>query len=303
MRRREFLKTSAAAGVAAALPAQWLARFAQAGGARAFKAPAKGSIPVAVVLTEGAVLIDFAGPWEVFQDVYIPSRGAEMDDQMPFHLYTVGTSTKAVRISGGLQVVPDYAFAKAPQPKVVVIPAQKGGPEAVDWVRKAAGAADVTMSVCTGAFLLASTGLLDGKAATTHHSSYRTLAMQFPQVQVKRGARFVDEGQLASAGGLTSGIDLALHVVERYFGTDVATATAYQLEYQGQGWRNPDSNSVYAKAAVSTDANPLCPVCEMAVDKASAPKSDFRGKTYYFCSDAHKQRFDAAPEKWLGSPM
>src|SRR5262249_5061175 len=148
------------------------------------------------------------------------SRGDGMDDQMPFRLYTVGEATTPIRISGGLQVVPDYTFANAPQPKVIVIPAQKGGAPAVDWVRNSAKTADVTMSVCTGAFLLAETGLLSGKAATTHHTAYRTLAMQYPQIQVKRGARFVDSGNLASAGGLTSGIDLALHVVERYFGKD-----------------------------------------------------------------------------------
>jgi len=299
MRRRDFLKTSAAAGVAAALPARLLAGPGTEAPVRPLPAPASGPIPVAFLITEGAVLIDFAGPWEVFQDVYVPSRGKGMDDQMPFRLYTVSEKTEPVRISGGLQIVPDYAFASAPPPKVVVIPAQRGGAAAVEWVRRVAGAADVTMSVCTGAFLLAETGLLSGKAATTHHSAYKSFAMKYPDVVTKRGARFVDEGNLASAGGLTSGIDLALHVVERYFGREVATSTAYQLEYQGLGWKNAASNAVYAKAMVSTDAHPLCPVCEMEVEKASAPKSVYAGKTYYFCSDSHKESFDAAPTKWL----
>ena len=300
MQRRDFLKASAAAGIASAFPSAYI-RAAQATGtpAKPLKAPATGQIPVAFVLSENAVLIDFAGPWEVFQDVYVPSRGGSMDDQMPFRLYTVAESTNPIRISGGLQIVPDYAFADAPQPRVIVIPAQRGGPKAVDWVRNASKAADVTMSVCTGAFLLAETGLLAGKSATTHHSSYRTLAMQYPDVHVQRGVRFVDEGSLASAGGLTSGIDLAMHVVQRYFGKEVATDTAYQLEYQGQGWFNPASNAVYAKRAVSTAEHPLCPVCDMEVDPKSAPKSALKGKTYYFCSDGHKAMFDAAPAKWL----
>jgi YHS domain-containing protein len=123
--------------------------------------------------------------------------------------------------------------------------------------------------------------------------------MKYPDVHVQRGVRFVDEGALASAGGLTSGIDLAMHVVQRYFGKEVATSTAYQLEYQGEGWLNPASNAVYAKAAVSTAAHPLCPVCEMEVDPKTAPKSAFKGKTYYFCSDDHKTMFDGAPAKWL----
>ncbi|HKD16359.1 MAG TPA: DJ-1/PfpI family protein [Thermoanaerobaculia bacterium] len=299
MRRRDFLKTSAAAGVAAALPGRLFARPGTEAPVKPLKAPATGPIPVAFVITEGAVLIDFAGPWEVFQDVYVPSRGASMDDQMPFQLYTVSEKTEPVKISGGLKIVPDYAFATAPAPKVIVIPAQSGGQAAVEWVRRSSGGADVTMSVCTGAFLLAATGLLNGKSATTHHSAYKSFAMKYPDIVTKRGARFVDEGNLATAGGLTSGIDLALHVVERYFGREVATGTAYQLEYQGGGWRDPASNAVYAKAMVSTDAHPLCPVCEMEVDKASAPKSVYAGKTYYFCSDNHKATFDAAPAKWL----
>jgi putative intracellular protease/amidase/YHS domain-containing protein len=306
MKRREFLKSSAAVGIAATIPnaSGWLGRITgpnpgestTANPVRPLKPPAKGPIPVAFVLSEGAVLIDFAGPWEVFQDATIP--GASMDDEMPFRLYTVAADTKPIRISGGLQVVPDYAFADAPAPKLIVIPAQKGGTQAEDWVRTASKSADVTMSVCTGAFLLARTGLLAGKSATTHHSSYRTLAMQFPDVHVRRGVRFVDEGSVASAGGLSSGMDLALHVVERYFGRDAATATAYQLEYQGPGWLNPASNAVYLQAH-KVEGHSYCPICDLDVDPATAPKSAFKGKTYYFCSGGHKEAFDAAPEKWL----
>src|SRR5262249_42355145 len=114
MRRRDFLKTSAAAGGAAALPCKLAVRSGTEGSAQPLKAPASGSIPIAFVITEGAVLIDFAGPWEVFQDVYVPSRGKGMDDQMPFQLYTVSEKTEPVKISGGLKIVPDYTFASAP---------------------------------------------------------------------------------------------------------------------------------------------------------------------------------------------
>ena len=109
----------------------------------------------------------------------------------------------------------------------------------------------------------------------------------------------MEDGNLASAGGLSSGIDLALRVVERYYGRDVAQKTAYTMEYQGQGWMNPDSNQVYASAPVSTAEHPLCPVCGMDVDPATAPRSVFKGKTYYFCSDDDKKIFDAAPDKFV----
>jgi YHS domain-containing protein len=87
--------------------------------------------------------------------------------------------------------------------------------------------------------------------------------------------------------------------VERYFGRDVATETAYQMEYQGQGWMDPASNAVYAKARISTNQHPLCPVCDMEVNLKTASTSVYKGKTYYFCMASHKAAFDAAPEKYL----
>ena len=250
--------------------------------------PAKGPIPVAFVISKGAVVIDFCGPWEVFQD----GPG--------FQLYTVAETSEPVEASSGLKVVPDFTFATAPPPKVIVIPAQDGeSPAMLAWIRASAKTADLTMSVCTGAFVLARTGLLAGKAATTHHGSYTEFALAFPDVQLKRGARFVEDGGVASSGGLSSGIDLALRVVERYHGRSQAEQTADVMEYQGQGWLNPDSNAAYAKARVSTDAHPLCPICSMDADRTI--RSSYKGKTYYFCMTDHQKMFDAAPDKFVGA--
>jgi putative intracellular protease/amidase/YHS domain-containing protein len=267
----------------------------QADKANSLKPPAQGQIPVAFVISDGAVIIDFCGPWEVFRDVNIPGL-----KDGPFRLYTVSDSTSPIRAGGGMRIIPDYTFANAPAPKVIVIPAQSKPSEAMlEWIRRSSKNTDVTMSVCTGAFVLAKTGLLSGKSATTFHAAFNSFAMEFPNVQLKRGARFVENGNLASAGGLSSGIDLALRVVERYYGRDVAQNTAYTMEYQGQGWMNPDSNQIYASAPVSTAEHPLCPVCGMDVDPATAPRSVFKGKTYYFCSDDDKKTFDAAPDKFV----
>jgi putative intracellular protease/amidase/YHS domain-containing protein len=265
--------------------------------ANPLKPPPHGSIPVAFLISEGAVMIDFTGPWEVFQDVMAPGRGDH-----PFRLYTVSDSPSPIHASGGMKIVPDYTLENAPEPKVIVIPAQSQPSEAtLEWIRKSTERADVTMSVCTGAFVLAKTGLLSGKAATTFHGAFLPFAREFPDVQLKRGARFVEDGNLATAGGLSSGIDLALHVVERYFGRDIAQKTAYELEYQGQGWTDPNSNQIYATERVSTDEHPLCPVCGMDVDPATAPKSVYKDKTYYFCSDDDKKTFDAAPDKFVSA--
>lgn len=260
--------------------------------------PAKDQIPVAFLISDGAVVIDFCGPWEVFQDVVIPSR-----QDMPFRLYTVAETTKPIRTSGGMQIVPDYTIANAPPPKVIVIPAQSEPSEAVlNWIRKSSKTTDVTMSVCTGAFILAKTGLLDGKSATTYHGAFGSFATKFPDIQLKRGARFVENGNLATAGGLSSGIDLALRVVDRYYGREVAQKTAYNMEYQGEGWMHPDSNGLYATALASTAEHPVCPVCGMDIDPKIAPKSTFKETTYFFCSDDDKKTFDAAPDKFVRAP-
>src|SRR4051794_9780938 len=259
------------------------------------KPPDKGQIPVAFLISDGAVVIDFCGPWEVFHDVTIPGI-----EEMPFRLYTVAETKKPIRAAGGMQIVPDYTIQDAPPPKVIVIPAQSAPNAAVlDWIRKSSKTTDVTMSVCTGAFVLAKTGLLNGKSATTYHGAFGAFATQFPEIQLKRGARFVENGNLATAGGLSSGIDLALRVIERYYGREVVRKTAYNMEYQGEGWMNPDSNQTYATLPISTAEHPLCIVCGMDVDPKSAPKSMFHDTTYYFCSQDDKKTFDASPDKFI----
>jgi putative intracellular protease/amidase/YHS domain-containing protein len=299
MNRRELLKRSAALGFTAAgsltLPGAAAATFDAAAETPALNPltpPANASIPVAFLISEGAVVIDFCGPWEVFERVYIPGRKFDA-----FSLYTVAESAAPISAAGGLKITPTYTIANAPAPKIIVIPAQSPASEATKaWIRNATKNTDITMSVCTGAFVLASTGLLSGKAATTHHGAYVDFAMQYPDIHVQRGARFVETGNLATAGGLTSGIDLAFRVVERYFGRDVASQTASMLEYQGQGWLNPSSNAEYAGPIKQTANHPVCAVCGMEIDRSLS--STYKGKTYYFCVREHKQIFDASPEKF-----
>ena len=202
--------------------------------------PEGRKIRVAVVLTEGAVVIDYAGPWEVFENVH--AGGGDMDQQMSFELYTVGKDRKPIHTSGGLKpgmtIVPDYGFADAPAPDIVVVGAQSGDAQLGPWLRKAHSQHALIMSVCTGAFRVAQAGLLDGKPATTHHASLERLANQYPRISVRSSVRYVESDPLIlTAGGLSSGIDSALHVVELYYGAEVAQATADYMEYQGQGWK------------------------------------------------------------------
>lgn len=191
-------------------------------------APKDGSIFVAYVVGRGANVMDIAGAWEVFQDTVV-------GDRAPFRLALISDLKAPFEATGGLTMTPHYSFDDdVPQPNVIVMGAQgEHTPNKIAWIREQSRKADVTMSVCTGAFLLAKTGLLDGRKATTHHEFYDRFAQQFPKVQLVRGPRFVenDGGKLCSAGGITSGIELALRVVQRYFGEPPANQAAYYMEY------------------------------------------------------------------------
>lgn len=295
--RRGLLQSSAAlAAASVALSAPARSATAPASLA-ALTVPASGVVPVAFPISDGAVLIDFAGPWEVFGNAsYVGADGTmDMSGKAGFNTYTVAEKKTPITAGGGMKIMPDFTFADAPAPKLIVIPAQGGaGTAMIEWIRTAAKSADVTMSICTGAFVLAKTGLLSGRSATTHHGSYADLAMQYPDIRVKRGYRFVDEGNIATSGGLTCGVDLAFHIVERYSGRTRAEQTALNMEYQGRGWMDASGadNALYAKAFTGM----VCPVCGMPVDPKSSPASDYKGHSYYFCSSGHKTLFDKAPE-------
>jgi transcriptional regulator GlxA family with amidase domain len=251
MNRREFLMGSAA-GVAVTGAGVWFeGHLPERASANAntgdstsrpvkLTPPPSGQILVAVAISEGVQVIDFSGPWEVFQDVMLnhgkPDAG--MDHHMPFELYTVAETKDPVTGSGGLKILPDYTFENAPAPKVVVVPAQAGSPALHAWLKKVAASpnTDLVTSVCTGAFQLAAAGLLSGKPATTHHHALKALKQEYPDIDVKSGLRFVESGNIDTAGGLTSGVDMALRVVDRYYGRAVAQQTAEYMEYQSKGW-------------------------------------------------------------------
>lgn len=199
-------------------------------------APPKGAPPkgapvktVAVLLFEGVELLDFTGPAEVF---IVAAEGKA------FKVVTVAGSTKPLKTMGGITVTPDFAYANAPKADIVIVPG--GATSNVDqtgraWLKKAVGEAEITMSVCFGAFLLADAGLLDNVEATTHHWAIERLRQACPKCKVVTDRRFVDSGKIVTTGGVTAGIDGALHVVERILGKDAAKWTAEEwLEYRAR---------------------------------------------------------------------
>jgi transcriptional regulator GlxA family with amidase domain/YHS domain-containing protein len=292
MKRSDLLSQAAALGlIAASAPLKVEASTAESPLVPLAMPP--DGVPVAFLLADGAVPIDFAGPWEVFMDARVVGR-----TQPAFNLYTVAETTAPVN-AGGLSIVPNYTLANAPAPKVIVVPAQSGPTASVkQWLSASARNADLIMSVCTGALILAETGLLDGHAATTHHSALTTLAMHYPNVSVVRGVRFVDGGNVATSAGLSAGIDLALHVVARYCGKETARLTAYDMEYQSNSWMTAD-NGAYLKAPLAQAGDAICPVCWMEVDPKTSPTVSYKGATYYFCMPEHAKMFAAAPQRFL----
>jgi transcriptional regulator GlxA family with amidase domain len=229
--RRRFTTVAVGAGVAGTLAALGLERDGVRPDRsvlpdRPLPVPADGMIRTAVAIGPGANVIDLSGPWEVLQDAAVAGAACQ------FALYTVAESIGPVTASGGLRIGAAHSYATAPQPNLVVVPAHDATDRTLDWLRDVAPHADFVMSVCTGAFVLADAGLLDGRTATTHHQSCDLLEQSYPSIRVLRGRRFVEHEHVATAAGLSAGIDLALRVVERYLGRDAAAATAGYMEYE-----------------------------------------------------------------------
>lgn len=189
---------------------------------------------VHILLFDAVELLDFAGPFEVFS---VAGRDGAFDVQ------TVAEATAPIRTRGGLTVTPDTALDEAVDADVLVVPGGQGARTAMHredvltWVRAAADTADVVLSVCTGAFILARAGLLDGCTVTTHHGGLDRLETLAPRAQVVRDRRFVDNGAVVTAAGISAGIDAALYVAARLCGPAHAEATARHMEYASTAWR------------------------------------------------------------------
>lgn len=188
---------------------------------------------VAVLIFPGVELLDFAGPFEVFSAARLSSESRErlMD------VFTVAESTEAVQCTNPVTVLPDYSLEDCPHADVLVVPGGMGTrsavdrPELISWIASRSAAAEVTTSVCTGSFLLAKAGVLEGKPATTHWASIERMRADFPNLTVKESVRWVDAWPVVSSAGVSAGIDMALHVLSRLYGPSVAEATARGIEY------------------------------------------------------------------------
>jgi transcriptional regulator GlxA family with amidase domain len=183
---------------------------------------------VAVFIHEGVELLDFSGPGEVF---------ASAGRSQAFNVYTVAASPDEITSQGFVTIKPQYTFANCPPPDIIVLPGGRtdvplSNSKVIEWIRKSSERTEILMSVCTGAFLLVESGLLDGKEATTHWSAIESLKQQALKTTVRENRRFVDNGKVITAAGVSAGIDAALHVVDRLLGREVAQKTARYMEYK-----------------------------------------------------------------------
>jgi putative intracellular protease/amidase len=193
-------------------------------------------LSVGIFVFDQVEVLDFAGPYEVFTTASRVSRKLHPERPEPFQVSLVGAGGTAVRARAGLLVQPDHGYDDHGPIDVLIVPggvvtAALDDSATLAWIGRAAAAAQLTASVCTGAFLLARAGLLNGKAVTTHWEDIDDLKAMFPGLEVRAGLRWVDEGAIVSSAGISAGIDMSLHLVERLAGRALAEATARQMEF------------------------------------------------------------------------
>ena len=187
------------------------------------------SIKTAILIYNGAAELDFVGPHEVFS---ISATIGHHEDQ----LYTVAKTDEIVVGLGGLKIVPDYTFATAPAPDILIVPGTQdplpilGDKEMLDWVKNTDEKTQWTTSVCTGSFILLASGVAQGKKLTTHWMGIEPLK-QMNLATVVEGARYVKDGKIVTAAGITAGIDMALWLIGQLYGVDHARQVQEIMEY------------------------------------------------------------------------
>lgn len=207
--------------------------------------PTPTPLSVAIYLFPDVEVLDFAGPYEVFTTASrVHQRGHPGAPEL-FRVFTVAAEPGLVKARAGLQVKPDYLLADHPRPDLLLVPGgvvtgELARPGLMPWLVQQAAASRITASVCTGAFLLAKAGLLAGRSATTHWEDIADLRAMFPDLTVLENQRWVDLGPRVTSAGISAGVDMSLHLVERLAGRELALATARQMEVD---WHeNPPSS-------------------------------------------------------------
>ncbi|SEJ20348.1 MULTISPECIES: DJ-1/PfpI family protein [unclassified Variovorax] len=196
------------------------------------------TLRVSILAFDGVEALDFAGPFEVFTTASRVAGRLQPGSAAPFAVASVAEAAhgQPVRARAGLQLLADHTLADSPKADVLIVPggvvdAPLASPATLRWIAAQAAGAQVVASVCTGAFLLAASGVVTTDAVTTHWEDIADLRAQFPALDVRDGVRWVDNGRIVSSAGISAGIDMSLHLVERLAGRELAERTARQMDY------------------------------------------------------------------------
>ncbi len=193
-------------------------------------------IAVGILIFPRVEVLDFCGPFEVFSVTRLNEERRREEDS-PFHAFLVAERKELIETTGKMKVMADYDFDDCPPLHVLVVPGgvgveqQLSNQRLVRWLCERASGSKIVSSVCTGALVLATAGILDGRRATTHWAYLDSMRKSFPQVSVESAFHVVTDGNIITSAGISAGIDMALTVVGQMFGEPVARATARRMEY------------------------------------------------------------------------
>lgn len=186
---------------------------------------------VAIVVFDEAEVLDVAGPYEVF------SVTGRRHGLVPFEVLLVAERAEPVALRNGFAVIPHHTWADCPPIDLLLVPGGYGtrremnNQALIEWIRNRNSDAELVLSVCTGALVLGRAGLLDGLDVTTHFLAMDELRKAAPLARVRTGRRFWDTGKVVTSAGVSAGIDMALHVVARLLGDELAEEAADYMEY------------------------------------------------------------------------
>ncbi len=188
---------------------------------------------VGILLFNEVEVLDFAGPFEVFSIATYTEC-----DEKPFKVHTVAETKELIKARNGLKIQPDYDLCDAPKFDILIIPGGYGAeeieihnPKIINWIKNNMNNVDIMASVCTGAFLLAEAGLLDGKQATTHWMDIDRLEREYTRIKVQRNIKFIDESPIITSGGISAGINMSFYIIKKLLGEEIANITAKRMEY------------------------------------------------------------------------
>jgi len=189
------------------------------------------TLQISLLVFDDAEVLDVAGPYEVF------SIAGQRHSLEPFHVSLVAERPGPVTLRNRFVVQPHFTFQDAPRADILIVPGGFGtrrelqNPALIEWIRRTGTAADLVLSVCSGALLLGTAGMLDGLDVTTHRGAIALLREVAPKARIRELERFIDNGRIVVAAGVAAGIDMSLHIVERLLGAELAEEAAIYMEY------------------------------------------------------------------------